>query len=214
MNPRPFSASGRAPTRPHRSRRRPRLAGALRGAWLALVAAFPLRAEVLLERTFLPHGAAPSSFAVGLPGGPNFCFDPVRAAVTFVWTGGFLDLAPARPGPGKFVAPARPLGPLVYQETGDAPLRRRDPARLPAILFTGYTLRDDAVEFRYTVDGLPVREEIRANPARTALLRRFHFPAGTDATWWHAPAGRPPVELRREPSGTFLLELPLAAATP
>lgn len=53
-----------------------------------------------IQRIFLPNGASPSSFAVGLPGGVNFCFDPVRGAVSYVWIGGFLDLTPARPGIG------------------------------------------------------------------------------------------------------------------
>lgn len=181
---------------------------------LALFAAPASRAEVQIERLFLPHAASPSSFAIGLPGGINFCFDPVRAAVSYVWTGGFLDLTPARPGPGKFISAARLLGPLAYQETGFAPLRRGDPARAPAVEFTGYRLRDDAVEFRYTIDGTPVREVIRARADGTALVRRFQIEAGADAKWWHVAAGQPPMELRRERDGTFVLELPLAKPAP
>ncbi len=179
-------------------------------ALLALGAVAAARAELLLERTFLPHGASPSSFAVGLPGGIHFCFDPVRAAVSYVWTGGFVDLSATRPGPGKFLSPAKLLGPVAYQESGDAPLRRGDPARAPVVEFTGYSLRGDAIEFRYTVDGTPVREEIRARPDGAALQRRFHIAAGADARWWHVVAGRPAQELRRERDGAFLLELPLA----
>jgi len=170
--------------------------------------AAPLRAEVQIERLFLPHDASPSSFAIGLPGGINFCFDPVRGAVSYVWTGGFLDLSPTRPGAGKFIAAAKLLGPVVYRETGYAPLRRGDPARTAVVEFTGYSLRDDAVEFRYTVDGIPVRQDIRARPDGTALVCRFHVESGTDAKWWHAVDGQPATELRREPNGTFVLELP------
>ena len=47
-------------------------------ACLAVVA----QAEVRVERGYFPHGAAPSSFAVALPGGVNFCFDPVRCGVS------------------------------------------------------------------------------------------------------------------------------------
>ena len=172
------------------------------------------RAEVQIERIFLPHGASPSSFAIGLPGGVNFCFDPVRGAVSYVWTGGFLDLTPARPGIGKFINPAQLLGPIAYQETGVAPLRRHDPTRVPVIEFTGYSLRHDAVEFRYTVDGLPVREEIRARPDGTALIRRLHLAGGTDARWWHVVEGQPATELKRDPTGALVLELPLQKATP
>lgn len=177
---------------------------------LAALAPTSARAELLLERTFLPHGASPSSFAVGLPGGIHFCFDPVRAAVSYVWTGGFVDLSATRPGPGKFLSPANLLGPIVYQESGDAPLRRGDPARAPAVEFTGYSLRGEAIEFRYTTDGTPVREEIRVRADGAALQRRFHVATGTDARWWHVVAGRSAQELRRERDGSFLLEIPLA----
>jgi len=40
------------------------------------------RAEVQIERTFLPDAHA-SSFAFGLPGGVNFCYDPVRGGVNY-----------------------------------------------------------------------------------------------------------------------------------
>lgn len=173
-----------------------------------------LRAEVRIERTYLPLDAAPSSFAIGLPGGISFCFDPVRGGVSYVWTEGFLDLSPARPGPGKFIHAAQLLGPVMYRETGFAPLRRGDPARPPAVEFAGYTLRDDAVEFRYTVDGVLVREEVRARGDRRALVRRFRFDTARDATWWHVVDGKPAAQVRRDADGTFVLELPLVPPAP
>ena len=162
----------------------------------------------------MPLDASPSSFAIGLPGGVNFCFDPVRGGVSYAWKGGFLDLSPARPGPGKFINAVKLLGPVMYQETGLAPLRRGDPRHVPAVEFTGYTLHDDAVEFRYTIDGSPVREEIRASADGSALVRRFHVAAAGDAKWWHVTDGKPATELKREPGGTFELELPLGKAAP
>lgn len=168
------------------------------------------RAEVLIERSFLPHGAAPGSFAIGLPGGVSFCFDPVRGGVSYAWTGGFLDLGPARPGPGKFIGAAQPLGPIMYQESGDAPLRRGDPTRAPAVEFSGYTLHDEAIEFRYTVDGRPVRETIRARPDSRGLIRRFTIAGAGDARWWHVVAGRPAAELKRAADGAFELEVEFA----
>jgi hypothetical protein len=179
----------------------------------ALLSCLPLRAEVQIERVFLPD-ASPSSFAIALPGGIHFCFDPVRGAVSYAWTGGFLDLTPARPGPGKFIAPAKLLGSVAYRETGDAPLRRGEPSRVPIVEFTGYSLRNDSVEFRYLVDGTPVREEIRARPDGGALVRRFRIEGASDARWWHVVGGKPAAELQRGPDGAFVLEHPLKKAAP
>jgi hypothetical protein len=175
---------------------------------LIVLAATSLRAEVQVERLYLPLDASPSSFAISLPGGVNFCFDPVRGGLSYAWTGSFLDLTPTRPGPGKFMNPAKLLGPVVYRETGVAPLRRGDPARSPNVEFVGYTLRDDRVEFRYTVDGALVREEIRAAADGKGLVRRLQIEGAADATWWHVVDGKPATELRRDPSGGFIIEVP------
>lgn len=178
---------------------------ALLGAALGL--AITTRAEVQLERGYLPD-AAPSSFAVGLPGGTSFCYDPVRCGVSYVWTGDFLDLSAMRPGPMKFIKPAKPLGPIGYRETGAAPLRRGDPSRTPVVEFAGYGLKNDAIEFRYTIDGTLVREEIRAR-ASGGLVRRFTIEAGGDAKWWHVIDGQPAAELKREGGGSFVLDIPV-----
>ena len=168
------------------------------------------RAEIQIERTFLPD-AGPSSFAIGLPGGVNFVFDPVRCGVSYAWPGDFIDLTPARPGPGKFIKPAKPLGPLLYREAGNAPLRRGDPSKTPDVQFAGYSVRDDAIEFRYTIDGTLVKEEIRARQGG-GLTRRFTIPAASDAKWWHVVDGQPAAELKRQ-GDHFVLEVPFAKGT-
>ena len=173
---------------------------------LALLAP-TLRAEVRVERVLLPEGATPGSFAVGLPGGVNFCYDPTRGGVRYVWTGDFLDLGPARPGPGKFIATAQLLGRVVHREDGPVPLRRGRPETAPALTFTGYTLRPDAIEFRYTLDGVPIREELSARPDGRGLVRRFRPAAGGDARWWHVTEGRPPAALDRDDAGALVLEV-------
>jgi hypothetical protein len=181
-----------------------------------LASATATRAEVQIERTVMPFEAAPSSFAIGLPGGVSFCFDAVRGGVSYAWTGGFIDLASVRPGPGKLITPVKLLGPVAYRESGASPLRRGDPARVPAIEFKGYTLRADAIEFRYTVDGALVREEIRAQGTGAAaqLVRRFAVAGAADAKWWYVVAGQPPRALG--PAGTpeLKLEIPLGSTSP
>lgn len=175
-------------------------------AALAVTLSPGVRAEVQIERTYMPD-AAPSSFAIGLPSGVNFCFDPVRSGISYAWRGDFLDLAPSRPGTGKFIKPAKPLGPVMYREAGVAPLRRGDPSRPPVVEFSGYTLRNDSIEFRYTIDGVLVREEIRARPGGAGLIRRFQIESGSDSRWWHVVDGGPATELKRDPSGAFILEV-------
>ncbi|MDO8542730.1 MAG: hypothetical protein Q7S40_19995 [Opitutaceae bacterium] len=157
--------------------------------------------EIVLERAFMPD-AAPSSFAVTFPNGVSFCYDPVRGGVNYAWQGGF-DIAPARPGLGKFIKPVKLSGEIAYRETGPAPLRRAGAAHVPVIVFKGYRLQGDAVEFVYTTDGVLVHEEVRARPGGDGLVRRFRIePAGGDARWWYVPG---PMEgaVLTTPSGQF-----------
>ncbi|MEY2878373.1 MAG: hypothetical protein RLZZ15_753 [Verrucomicrobiota bacterium] len=171
-----------------------------------LLAAPAARAEVLIERTMLPDAHA-SSFAFGLPGGVNFCYDPIRGGVNYAWTGDFLDLTGVRPV-NKLTTPAKPLGPIVHRETGPAPLRRGDPARAPVVEFKGYTLREASVELRYTIDGVLVRETITALPQRTGLRREFRLdPAGADAKWFYAIEGRPATPLAPDATGALVIEV-------
>jgi hypothetical protein len=176
-------------------------------AW-ALSAA---RAEVQIERTIMPLDAAPSSFAIGLPGGVSFCFDPVNANLRYAWTGGFIDIAPVRPGMGKKISEVSLLGPMAYLDRNANPLRLGKPPHVPAIEFRGYTLADDAVEFRYTIDGVPVREEIRVRADGRALTRRFRVDPAGDRTWsW--VLDNPAVTVARQSADELVLDLALAPA--
>ena len=180
---------------------------------VVLILAASVRAEVQIERTFLPDAHA-SSFAFGLPGGINFCYDPVRGGVNYAWTGGFLDLANVRPV-NKLVKAAVPLGPIVYRETGTAPLRRGDSRRAPVVEFKGYTLRDTAVELRYTGDGTLVSETISALPKGAGLRRSFRVDrTGADAAWFYAVEGRPATTLTPTSSGFFTLDVPFSSGAP
>jgi hypothetical protein len=178
-----------------------------------LLVAPPAGAEVHIERCMLPDAHA-GSFAFGLPGGVNFCYDPVRGGVNYAWTGGFLDITGVRPI-NKLITAAKPVGPVVFRESGEAPLRRGDLRRAPVIEFRGYTLRDASVELRYTLDGVLVREEIAALPGGAGLRRRFTFDAaGADSKWWRVMPGRVPEPLERDGSGAFVLEHKFRSTAP
>lgn len=180
---------------------------------VVLILAASARAEVLIERTHLPDAHA-SSFAFGLPGGVNFCYDPVRGGVNYAWTGGFLDLENVRPI-NKLTKAATPLGPIVYRETGPAPLRRSDARHAPVVEFKGYTLHAAAVELRYTVDGVQVSETISALPNGTGLRRSFRVDrTGADAAWFYAVEGRPATTLTPAASGVFALDVPFTPGAP
>lgn len=169
--------------------------------------------EVLIERAMLPDSRA-GSFAFGLPGGISFCYDPTRGGLNYAWTGGFIDLTNVRPV-NKLIKPAGLVGAVVYRESGPSPLRRGDVNREPVVEFKGYTLRDSAVELRYTVDGVPVSEEIRARPSGDGLVRRFRFDrAGADAQWFYVVAGRPATTLTKDASGVLTLDVPFHKRAP
>lgn len=150
--------------------------------------------EPRIERTYMPD-AAPSAFAVGFSNGLNFCYDPVRGGLNYVWDGDFVDITSVRPGRGKNLRPVKLLGPVIHRETGPMPLRRGDPLRVPTVEFAGYRVGEDVIEFRYLLDGVLVREEIRPSTAGDGLQRRFRVDGGNSEKLWFVRDAQPPVEL-------------------
>lgn len=193
----------------------------LRAGWLvAFLAPLAVTAqsalapgEVLIERAMLPDARA-GSFAFGLPGGVNFCYDPTRGGVNYAWTGEFLDITNVRPV-NKLIKAATLRGPVVYREQGESPLRRSNATREPVVEFKGYTLRASAVELRYTLDGTAVAETISALPGAAGLKRTFRFDrAGADANWLYVVAGQPPAALTRDAAGDFTLDVLFTKTAP
>jgi hypothetical protein len=153
-------------------------------------------AQMRIERTLLPN-ARPSAMAVGFTDGVNCCYDPVRGGLSYAWDGGFINLESVRPGMGKAIKPAKLLGPLRYEENGDAPLRHGDPTRVPIIAFKGYRLLGDAIEFSYEVDGIRVRELVAPRPDGRGIVRTFHPADGEGSgAWWYLPGATKGGELR------------------
>lgn len=160
----------------------------LRCVWLSFASLLcavhlPVSAEVRVERGYLLN-AKPNAFAVSLDHGVSVCFDPIRGGLNTVWKGGFLDVAPIRPGMGKAVRPAALLGAVVYQESGEFPLRVGDPSRRPEVRFVGYNLGADHIEFIYRVGAVEIREEIRSFPDGSGLVRRLRLESGSPPVWY------------------------------
>jgi len=153
--------------------------------------------SVFVHRTMLPD-CGPSSFAVAL--GPNlgFSYDPGRGGVNYVWQGPFVDLGPT--WKAKINQPAEVKGTIVYREQVRFPLRLKPGAGEPAYVFKGYVLLPDAVEFHYTLDGVPVREEIRAAPGGRGLVRTFRTDTVV-AAWSYAAEAQPAARLSSREGG-------------
>jgi hypothetical protein len=162
--------------------------GSLLLAGCLLAGAAPAAPEgVRVHRTMLPD-CGPSSFAVALGPQLGFSYDPGRGGVNYAWRGEFVDLAPT--WKAKLNQPAEVKGTIVYREQARFPLRLAPGAGEPAYVFKGYVLRPDAVEFLYTLDGVPVREEIRATADGRGLLRHFRVDTPV-AAWSYAVEPQP-----------------------
>lgn len=164
---------------------------------IAGLAAAAAAEEVLVQRTMLPE-CGPSSFAVALPGGLGFSYDPGRGGVNYVWRGGFVDLGPT--WKAKINHPATVPGPIVYREQARFPLRLRPGAGEPVCVFRGYVLLPDGVEFHYLLDGVPLREEIRPAPGGGGLVRTFRTDTAVPG-WSYLVEAQPGVRLSAPAGG-------------
>ena len=134
----------------------------------------------------------PSSFAVAL--GPNlgFSYDPGRGGINYAWQGEFVDLNPT--WKAKINQPAEVKGTIAYRESVRFPLRLTRAGGEPKYVFKGYVLLPDAVEFHYLLDGVPVREEIRASADGRGLVRHFRVDTAVES-WSYALEPQPTAKL-------------------
>ncbi len=125
-------------------------------------------------RNFMPE-AGPSAFGVVL--GPDLAliYDPLRGGVNQVWRGK-LDLEPTRRA--KINQAAAVMGAVFYHEAMVQPLRVSSADAVPVRRFKGYRYEQDAVVFEFTLDGVRVRETLRAR-ADGGVERMLSAPPGT-----------------------------------
>ncbi|MFT7639718.1 MAG: hypothetical protein ACI9G1_001456 [Pirellulaceae bacterium] len=106
---------------------------------------------------------------VGLPGNLNFTFDAATARLRGVWKGKFINAGPAWNGRGG--NPVTVIPESIFVTPDHFPLRIGDATAEPAVRFRGYDLVQKYPEFRYTVDGVNVRERIEVT--ETELIRKY-----------------------------------------
>lgn len=145
-------------------------------AFLALVPSVWLGAADYprVFRTFMP-GAGPSAFAVELSPKLALCYDPLRGGINQVWRGS-IDLEPT--SRAKINEPAAIRGEVFYQETVEQPWRLKAGDAVPIRRFKGYRYVEDAVVFEFTLDGVAVRETLRASRDGSGLERTVEVEEG------------------------------------
>ena len=156
-----------------------------------LPAAPPPADTVLVHRTMMPD-CGPSAFAVALGPKLGFSYDPGRGGINYAWQGEFVDLSPT--WKAKINQPAELKGTIAYREHARFPLRLTRAGGEPKYVFKGYVLLPDAVEFHYLLDGVPVREEIRAAADGRGLVRHFRVDTAVEA-WSYALEPQPTAKI-------------------
>lgn len=168
------------------------------------VAEVGVESRVRVERLYL-EGAGPSALVVGLADGVGVVVEPAAGAVRWVWTGGFPDLGPVRPGAGKLIDAVKLPGRVRFHDESEAPVRCGDSRKPPVVVFDGYDLQTDAVEVRYRFDGKPVTDRLRALPGGVGLERRLE--TGDDrSTWFEIREGGEVRALVRDERGRLVLD--------
>jgi hypothetical protein len=159
---------------------------------IATTPAHPPASGVVVHRTMMPE-SGPSSFAVGFASGIGLSYDAGRGGVNYIWWGDFVDLEPT--WRAKINEPAAIRGQIAYREAVRFPLRLNGSEREPTFEFRGYSLQHDAVEFRYVVDGVLVREELRALADGSGVTRHFRLSEPV-RQWSYAVEPQPNLTVR------------------
>lgn len=115
--------------------------------------------------------SGPASFAVALPGGNHYVWDAGACRLRYAWRGGFLDAMPHWRGNGDAFAEMK--GRIYWRASAEFPLRIGSREKAPVVKFRGYRLVNKYPEFRYEVDGVEVREWIKAPHHGTGLEIEF-----------------------------------------
>ncbi|GAB4015912.1 hypothetical protein GCM10028808_42690 [Spirosoma migulaei] len=123
-------------------------------------------------RTFMPD-CGPAAIAVGLPGpegGQSYVFDAGHCRLRYAWSGGFVDNTEQWDGKGQRLT--KIVGEIYFRDTGGFPWKigsglQEQPQ------FKGYQLVNRYPEFRYSINGVEIRELVKPLPTGRGLIRTF-----------------------------------------
>ncbi|WP_395751197.1 hypothetical protein [Prosthecobacter sp.] len=155
-----------------------------------------------VQRIFMPN-SGPAAIAIALPGDLNACWDAGQCRIRYVWKGEFIDATKNWAGNGRDLP-----------KLGDKPFWTAEPdemairfggatAAAPQAKFLGYTLDQGFPTFRYSLDGIEVKEKIAVNKAGE-VTREFKIPKATSDVFisvgdnpngegfaaWRSPSGK------------------------
>lgn len=139
---------------------------------------FPLEYP-LLYRTFMPE-CSPAAIAVALSASHAYCFDAGKCYLRYAWRGGFVDNTDHWKGNGNALGKIQ--GTIYFKDNVTYPLRVGKADKLPEVDFKGYTLSNRLPTFRYAIDGVEVRETLKALPNDEGVSRTFVFSKPTTQT--------------------------------
>lgn len=152
------------------------------------------------------------NISVGMPGGFNFAFDPIRCRLDYVWYGGFLDYRGETVGRGGFKVNV--LGAKRTVGTASIPLRIGDADREPkTIQFDGYRKEPAAgiPTFIFRVDGVSVEQRVISfGPDQVAIELSFSEADKSPRFYLMDPQAVESVELSEplEMSGDGVIKIP------
>lgn len=130
--------------------------------------AFPL-VRPYLYRLFMPN-SNPASVAIMLPGELNLCWDAADCRPRYLWRGEGVDITAYWKGNGS--GRVKLLGDTVWTSGNEQPLRFTR-SKEPVVAFKGYALVQGYPEFRYTIDGVLVKELVKEQDGGKSLISSF-----------------------------------------
>jgi cytochrome c553 len=144
------------------------------------------------------------AICVGLPNGVSYCFDAGTCRLAYVWTGGFLDMAPHWQNQSGMPTPA--IGEAFHLPAAEEGLRIGD----HRAVFRGYDIIDGIPRFEFTLGESLVRLRIDA-PTSDSLRQVFEISQSVDPVTYLGPSPESSVAMKSSIGDWVANRLTLAA---